>query len=62
MNNDNITKTITNNGMITVIKIFIIKCFSKKSYKRNLIKKHTKKITIDTDTTSKIFCNIDPTI
>lgn len=61
-NNVIISNIITNSGITTVIKIFIIKWFSRKSYKRNFIRKHTKKITRDIDTTSKIFCNIDSTI
>lgn len=61
-NNVIISNIITNSGITTLIKIFIIKWFSRKSYKRNFIRKHAKKITRDTDTTSKIFRNIDSTI
>lgn len=57
-----ISNIITNSGNTTVIKMFIMKCFSKRSYRRNFIKKQAKKIVRDTDTTSKIFCNSDFTI
>ena len=58
-NNVIISNIITNSGITTLIKIFIIKWFSTKSYARNYIRKHAKKIIIASKTTCKISSNID---